>query len=156
MKAIIQYEDEAINHDITIKAGADYQIDFKFVADDDSEIGQYGILIWGETLYLDDNSSVSLEIWDADIDVWSVTGEVIAGTTNWDLKGQLREFPEAFDYFDFEFSMDADGIHMMMAKEVTELITYIRGHYDVFITDADGIRTKLIQGVARIIPQVTR
>ena len=156
MKAIVEAEDEVIIHDITIKAGADYQIDFRFVADDDSDIGNYGILIWGETLFLDDESSVENETWNVDVSVWSVDGEVIEGRSNWNLLAQLREFPEAFDYFEFQFDLDADGIHMRMPKEITELITYIRGVYDVFIVDADGIRTKLIQGAAKIIPQVTR
>ena len=156
MKAIVEAEDEVIIHDITIKAGADYQIDFRFIADDDTEAGYYGILIWGETLYLDDQSTITGDTWDADTGVWSVDGEVIEGTSNWNMTAQLREFPEAFDYFDFEFELDADGIHMMMPKEITEKITYIRGCYDVFITGADGVRTKLIQGTARIIPQVTR
>lgn len=156
MKAIINTEDDVVIHDITIKAGADYQIDFRFLADDDSEIGNYGILIWGEILFLDDASSVAAEIWDADTSVWDVDGEVIFGSSNWNLTAQLREFPEAFDYFDFQFDLDSEGIHMRMPKEVTELITYIRGHYDVFITDSDGYRTKLIMGTARILPQVTR
>ena len=156
MKAIVEAEDEVITHDITIKAGADYQIDFRFVADDDTEVGNYGILIWGETLYLDDQSTISGDTWEADVDVWSVDGEIIEGTSNWNLDAQLREFPEAFDYFEFMFELDGDGIHMMMPRETTEMITYIRGCYDVFITNSDGIRTKLIQGAARIIQQVTR
>ena len=156
MKVLANTEDDVVIHDITIKAGADYQIDFRFLADDDSEIGNYGILIWGETLYLDDASSVVGDTWDADTTVWDVDGETIFGSSNWNLTAQLREFPQSFDYFDFEFDLDADGIHMRMPKEVTELITYIRGSYDVFITDSAGIRTKLIMGTVRIIPQVTR
>ena len=156
MKTLINNEDDIVIHDITIKAGADYQIDFRFLADDDSEIGHYGILIWGEILFLDDASTISGDTWIADTDVWDVDGEVIEGESNWNLTAQLREFPESFEYFDFDFDLDADGIHMRMPKEVTELITYIRGSYDVFITDSSGLRTKLIMGTARIIPQVTR
>ena len=144
------------NYDITIKSGADYQIDFRFASDDDSEIAQYGILIWGEILFLDDLSTIVSEVWNADEDIWSVDGEAVCGSTNWVPEAQLREFPEAFEHFDFQFSIDADGIHMTMPASETKKITYARGFYDVFITDSSGWRMKLIEGNARIIQQVTR
>ena len=76
--------------------------------------------------------------------------------TGWTAEAQLRQYPEAIDYLDFVCTADENGFHMSMDHDTTALITYSRGHYDLFITDPDNRREKLAMGRAYIYPRTTR
>ena len=82
--------------------------------------------------------------------------KTIIDMTGWTAQAQLREYPEAIEYLPFACTADETGIHITMAHENTAKISYTRGHYDVFITDPDGGRTKLIKGRAYIYPRAVR
>lgn len=75
----------------------------------------------------------------------------------WTAEAQLRDFPQMYYAHDFTCSADQDGIHLTMPHEETAEIRFDKGSYDVFIIPPDGsTRTKLIEGMAEILPEVTR
>ena len=153
-------------YNITIHAGTDYQIDLSLVADDDSEITDYGALIYMDVLYDGTGSEI-----DADNEIympsgtdWSVVAEtliyngseeIIVG--NWHVEAQLREYPEASDYFDFNVWMDQEGYHLAIPNDITMQIPFSQGVYDVFVENTEtGIRSKLLYGDAQIVRRITR
>ena len=157
--------DETPRYNITIFAGTDYQMDLSIIADDDTELSNYGALIFNEIL----NDGTGSEI-DADNELylpsedWIISGdtliyigseEIIVG--NWHLEAQLREYAEAVDYYDFDIWVDADGYHMTIGHDITDLIPFTHGVYDVFITNIEtGVKSKLLYGEARIMRRTTR
>ena len=108
--------EETLVYDITIKAGADYSIDFDYTDDD----------------------------------------EVSVDVSGWTVESQIREFPEAITYIGFTGTADENGFHLAMDDQTTSRLHFARGVYDVFITDGNGIRAKLIEGHVTVIPEVTR
>ena len=95
---------------------------------------------------------------DYDIDyIYAEDDETPVDMSGWVIESQLREFPEAKDYFSFSTSADENGIHLHMPYTTTLKIPYTRGYYDVFMTDPDhNTRVKLISGRAFITPRATR
>ena len=154
---------DELTYNITIHAGADYQIDLAIVADDDTELNNYGALIFDEILRdgtgssIDDDTYVLSDDWiisDETI-IYIGSEEIIVG--NWVLEAQLREYPEAPDHFDFDISVDTDGYKLSLSHELTEKIPYTKGVYDVFVTNVEtGVRSKLLRGEATIIRRATR
>ena len=71
---------------------------------------------------------------------------------------QLREFPESLDHFNFSVTHNDDGgkILVKMHHSITERIGYTYGTYDVLLTDANGLKERIMYGDAQIIPAVTR
>ena len=128
---------EVPNFDINIKAGADYRLTLQFEADDDEEITNYGTTIYNGSIFLTDNSVMLLD-------------------SKWNIEAQLRVFEESADSFTFGVEASVDGFALVLPKEVTEQIHFARGAYDVFITDIEGLRDKLLQGKAIITRNVTR
>ena len=155
--------EEIPRYNITIHTGTDYQIDLSIIADDDTELTNYGALIYDEILRDGTGSTVSSEILNCSDD-WDITdevmfllddGQIIVGS--WVLEAQLREYPEAHDHFDFDISVDTDGYKLALSHEITERIPWTQGVYDVFITNADtGVKSKLLYGNAKIIRRSTR
>ena len=151
---------EVPQFDITIKAGADYKLTLQFEADDDSEITNYGTTIYNGTVFLTDNSVIDTEehAWYPDADEWTIdlTHHALVTNSKWQIEAQLREFAEAESCFDFGVEAGNDGFALVLPREITEQIHYARGCYDVFITDTEGLRDKLLEGTAKIIRNVTR
>lgn len=152
-------------YNITIHTGTDYQIDLSLVADDDTELSNYGALIYDEILrdgsgsVMDtDNERLDCsDDWDIsdEVMIYTGSGEIIVGS--WELEAQLREFEEASDHFDFDISVDTDGYKLTMSNELTQLIPWSQGVYDVFITNVEtGVRSKLLMGDAKIVRRTTR
>lgn len=108
---------EEIKYDISVKCGADFEMDCIYAEDDETPIDMSG----------------------------------------WVIESQLREFPEARDYFTFTASADESGIHLFMPYTDTLKIPYTRGVYDIFMTSPDNAtRVKLISGRAFVEPRSTR
>lgn len=82
--------------------------------------------------------------------------ETSVDVTGWTVEAQIREYPESSYAVDFTGSADEDGFHLTMDAGTTGLLRFMRGVYDVFITDGTGIRSKLIEGHVTVIPEVTR
>ncbi len=77
--------------------------------------------------------------------------------TGWTIESVIREYPEAYDRIDFFCTSDSEGIHLYLGHDSTNLLTYSKGYYDVFITDPDNERrTPFITGRVSIIPRVAR
>lgn len=158
--------DRVPQYNITIHAGTDYQIDLSLVADDDTEITDYGALIFNEILNDGTGSEVdaenemylpSEEDWEVigDTLIYIGTEEIIVG--GWRIEAQLREFSESNDSFDFDYWMDEDGYHLTMTNDITREIPFTKGVYDVFVINVEtGIRSKLLFGDANIIRRTTR
>ena len=83
--------------------------------------------------------------------------DTIIDLSNLTLDAQLREFPEAHDYFDFTVSKDNNVFTLSLDKETTQNLPYTQGVYDIFITNTTTeIRSPLLSGKAIIISQVSR
>ena len=157
--------DRVPQYNITIHAGTDYQIDLSLVADDDTELTDYGALIFNEIL----NDGTGSEV-DADNEMylpsedWGLIGdtliyigaeEIIVG--GWHIEAKLREFPESNESFDFDYWMDEDGYHLTMANDITREIPFTKGVFDVFVENVEtGVRSKLLFGDANIVRRTTR
>ena len=155
--------DDYAVYNITVHAGSDYQIDLSIIADDETELTDYGALIFDEILRDGSGSTINGDTYELSDDwiisddmlIYQGSGQIIVG--NWLLSAQLREYPEATDYFDFDVSVDTDGYKLSLSHEQTEKIPFSQGCYDVFVTDVStGIRSKLISGKAYITRRVTR
>ena len=103
-------------YDITIKAGANYQIDFDYTDDD----------------------------------------EVSVDVSGWTAEAQIRQYAESLYAVAFSCSADENGFHLTMDPGQTAKLKFARGVYDVFITDGNNTRAKLIEGHVTIVPEVTR
>lgn len=158
--------DRVPQYNITIHAGTDYQIDLSLVADDDTEITDYGAYIFDEVLNdgtgseVDEDNEMYLpseEDWTAigDTLIYIGSEEIIIG--GWRIEAQLREYPESSDHFDFGNWMDQDGYHLTLSHNETKDIPFTQGVYDVFIENVEtGIRSKLLYGNANIIRRTAR
>ena len=82
--------------------------------------------------------------------------ETPISVSGWSADAQLREFPESMDHIDFTCTSDSTGFHLTLSKDETAKIPYTRGYYDVFITDPDNGRTRLVHGRAIVRPRATR
>lgn len=71
---------------------------------------------------------------------------------------QLREYPENGDQYDFTCRHNNAGgrVTMTMPKELTSIIAYSYGTYDVFVTYANGTVENVLWGRVFIISEVTR
>lgn len=152
---------EVPNFDINIKAGADYRLTLQFEADDDEEITNYGTTIYNGSIFLTDNSVIDDEdehAWYPDPDEWLLdeSKHALLIDSKWNIEAQLRDFEESADSFTFGVEASIDGFVLVLPKEVTEQIHFARGVYDIFITDIEGLRGKLLQGKAIITRNVTR
>lgn len=149
--------DRVPEYDITVNCGADYIMDLQFIADDDTEVSKYDAVVFDETLYLAEDSTVTSDVWNAG-SIWDILPllETIFCFTEWQIDACLREYPEAPDGFSFGVSVSNMGFSLNLPREVTSQITYSYGYYDVFITGEDGFRQKLLQGHANIISEVAR
>ena len=143
-------------YNIQIHPGADYKMDLQFLADDEGEITDYSVMVVNGILYdgsgctYDDGVMYCTSRWSEANNTAYYSSEIGS------LKAQLREYPEAIDYFDFEISVDKDGYHFVLNHDVTEKIAWSYGVYDVFLIDSDGNRTKILTGDAEIITGGTR
>ena len=74
------------------------------------------------------------------------------------VEAQLREFETSIDHYNFVATHNDLGgtVTILMPKEVTALIPYSAGCYDVFVTLAGGTRSRVLFGTAKIEPSVTR
>ena len=143
-------------YNIQIYPGADYRLDLQFLADDEGEITDYSVMVVNGILYDGSGCTASNHVWYC-TDKWSEADHIAYYSSEiGSLKAQLREYPEAIDYFDFEISVDKDGYHLVLNHDVTEKIAWSYGVYDVFLIDSDGNRTKILTGDAEIITGGTR
>lgn len=108
-----------------------------------------------ETIKCDINIECDAD-YKADFQITEDDESIVHDMTGWGIEAQLREFPEATDYFDFTCTADENGFHISMDHTETAKIGYTLGCYDVFITDPYGNKTKLIKGKAYIAPRATR
>ena len=74
------------------------------------------------------------------------------------IEGQVRQYAEAAEYYPFFInSIPASGIICLTIPfEETQQIGFDKGVYDVFITNADGIREKVLTGDVFVDQAVTR
>ena len=74
------------------------------------------------------------------------------------IQAQLKPFAESPDAIDFTVQHNGAGgrCQLSLSKPTTEQIDFDKGVYDVMITDPDENRKKVLWGMAKIIPAVTR
>ena len=158
-------ETDPLVYDITIHAGADYQLDLLFEEDDGTPIYLYDLDVDVADGILFDNSGSTVSDEELSCVIgWSVEeGETLVANASrhytegdWNAEAQLRAFPEHRDAGTFVCIVDAEGFHLKMSRTVTAELKFARGAYDVFVLTPEGRRMKLIQGMVRIIPDVTR
>ena len=148
--------DKVPKYNITIHSGADYTIDIQFLADNEGEISDYGvivvnsILIDGSGCTYDDGIMYCTTKWGITDTTAFYTSEIGS------MKAQLREFAEDIDFFEFDISVDSGGYHLQLDHDTTEKISYSYGVYDVFLIDKTGYRSKILTGQANIISGGTR
>lgn len=93
---------------------------------------------------------LSFLIRDGNGQLIDLTGATITAT--------IREFPESTEYQEFVATHNSTGgkITLVLPHEITELISYSYGCYDVYIEHEGGTREKVLFGNAKIISSVTR
>lgn len=151
---------------ITIHAGADYKLNLQFQSDDDEVVYDYGALVFDETLY--DSTGLTVDEESEELittDEWSASSEILVyeGSGNnpyaqMELCAQIREFPEAYDYYDFGISLNnTDGFVLTLDHDTTASIPWALGYYDVFLTNtSDSSRAKILKGKVTVIRGTTR
>lgn len=74
------------------------------------------------------------------------------------IQAQLKPFAESPDAIDFVVQHNGAGgrCQLSLSKSTTEQIDFDKGVYDVMITDPDENRKKVLWGMAKVIPAVTR
>ena len=148
--------DKVPQYNITIHSGTDYQMDIQFILDDDDQVVDYTVIVVNGILIDGSGCTVTEHVWNC-TEKWVARENTLYYTSEYGrLDSQLREFPEARDFFDFDVTVDIDGYHLKLSHEVTEKIPFTYGVYDVFLTDSTGHRTKILQGEAKIIVGGTR
>ena len=78
--------------------------------------------------------------------------------TGMDIQAQLRPFAESSKCITFDVESNGAGgvCQLTLTPDVTERIDFDKGVYDVMMTDSDGVRKKVLWGMAKIVPAVTR
>ena len=74
------------------------------------------------------------------------------------IEAQMRQFPEATDFFPFEVFHNGLGgrITIKMPHTLTKEISFSSGVYNVIVNFINGTRVNLIFGDVTIIPEGTR
>ena len=74
------------------------------------------------------------------------------------IEGQLRHFAEDTSFVEFVCTHNGAGgrITITLPNEITGNLAWTSGVYDVFVTPAGGLRTKLLEGQAEIHHNVTK
>lgn len=78
--------------------------------------------------------------------------------TGYTASGQIRKHYTASTATDFSTSVNASGgtVTLSLARSVTSAMEAGRYVYDVEITSAANTRSRLVEGIATITPEVTR
>lgn len=74
------------------------------------------------------------------------------------VEAQLRQYESAVDYFQFVATHNQTGgtVTMTLPKEVTNLVSYSSGYYDVFVTLAGGSRSRVLHGDVTVKANITK
>ena len=92
------------------------------------------------------------------ITVTSNAGAVI-DLTDYTVKAQMRKSYGSSQYFDFDASVynpTQGKIKLAMVHTLTNTIPPGRWLYDVEITSIEGTRTRVIEGIVIVTPQITQ
>lgn len=83
---------------------------------------------------------------------------VPADLTGYTAAAQMRKYYTSSRAYDFDTQVDANNgiVILAMSANTTNTITPGRYLYDCELTSADGVITRLIEGIVTITPQVTR
>lgn len=77
--------------------------------------------------------------------------------TNYTGVAQMRKHYSSITYYSFNVATAANGtVTLSMSANSTNAIPYGRYVYDCELTDGDGKRSRLVEGIVTITPQVTR
>ena len=74
------------------------------------------------------------------------------------VEAQLRQYESAVDYFQFVATHNDTGgtVTMTLPKEVTNLVSYSSGYYDVFVTLSGGSRSRVLHGDVDVKANITK
>lgn len=73
-------------------------------------------------------------------------------------EAHLRQYPEAADYFPFTVTHygKVGMLTLKMPHDLTSMIPYSNGTYDVLVSFSDGTVSRPLEGEVKIIPTTTR
>lgn len=84
----------------------------------------------------------------------------IVNLTGYTAHGQIRKHYTSTTAYDITVSFDADRttgiLYLEVYRETTATMEAGRYVYDVELTNASDVRSRLIEGIATVTPQVTR
>lgn len=95
--------------------------------------------------------------WETTIDVTDEYGEAI-NLTGYTGQAQMRRHYTSTTAYAFTVSVNAiyGEVTLLISANTTDRITAGRYVYDLELTDPNGKKTRVIEGIATITPQVTR
>jgi|APGre2960657423_1045063.scaffolds.fasta_scaffold239066_2 hypothetical protein len=77
--------------------------------------------------------------------------------TSYSANSQMRKSYSSSNSFVFSVSLSSNGgVSLSMNAATTSNITAGRYVYDVEVEDASGIRSRIVEGIVTVTPQVTR
>lgn len=77
--------------------------------------------------------------------------------TSYSANSQMRKSYSSSNSFAFSVSMTSNGqVSLSMNAATTSNITAGRYVYDVEVEDASGVRSRIVEGIVTVTPQVTR
>lgn len=77
--------------------------------------------------------------------------------TDYTANSQMRKSYSSSNAYSFNVTMNSNGqVSLSMSSNTTGSITAGRYVYDVEVEDTDGIRSRIVEGIVTVTPQVTR
>lgn len=77
--------------------------------------------------------------------------------TTYTANSQMRKSYSSSNSFTFDVSLYSNGgVTLSMSANTTSSITAGRYVYDVEVQDAAGVRSRVVEGIVTVTPQVTR
>lgn len=77
--------------------------------------------------------------------------------TTYSAESQMRKSYSSSNAFSFAVDLSSNGgVTLSMSANTTSSITAGRYVYDVEVQDISGVRSRVVEGIATVTPQVTR
>lgn len=95
--------------------------------------------------------------WDTTIDITDEYGDPI-NLTGYTGQAQMRRHYTSVSYYSFDVSINAPTgeVTLFISANTTNGITAGRYVYDCELTDPNGKKSRVIEGIVTLTPQVTR
>jgi hypothetical protein len=77
--------------------------------------------------------------------------------TNYTANSQMRKSYTSSTAYTFDVALSNTGsVNLSMNASTTNSITAGRYLYDVEVQDSDGVRSRIVEGIVTVTPQITR